>query len=67
MLDHDSIEVTALKRIDRDALLLVAWGELSYAEVAEVLAVTFHPELGADTRLHELFVAICANGSTDAP
>lgn len=41
-------------------------GHAVAARQGRVLAVAFHPELGADTRLHELFVAICADGLHDA-
>ena len=32
------------------------------AQQGDVLAVAFHPELGADTRLHERFLASCNGG-----
>jgi 5'-phosphate synthase pdxT subunit len=34
-------------------------GHAVAAQEGRLLAVAFHPELGADTRLHERFLAIC--------
>ena len=37
-------------------------GHAVAARQGDVLAVAFHPELGDDTRLHEMFLASC-NGA----
>jgi 5'-phosphate synthase pdxT subunit len=37
-------------------------GHAVAARQGDMLAVAFHPELGADTRLHELFLASCNGG-----
>jgi 5'-phosphate synthase pdxT subunit len=47
-------------------ILAAVEGHAVAARQGRVLAVAFHPELGADTRLHERFLAAC-NGSTSGP
>jgi 5'-phosphate synthase pdxT subunit len=39
-------------------------GHAVAAREGQILAVAFHPELGSDARLHERFVAMCANGTS---
>ena len=43
-------------------ILAAVDGHAVAARQGRLLAVAFHPELGADTRLHERFVAMCTNG-----
>ena len=38
-------------------------GHAVAAQQGRLLAVAFHPELGADSRLHERFVAMCEAAS----
>ena len=47
-----------------DAVEIVAEvdGHAVAAQQGDMLAVAFHPELGADTRLHERFLASCNGG-----